>query len=329
MVESTAAESTSQAPDGRTAELAVVLATDSDATIRPVINRLRRQTVRDRVEVVLVAPAGAGVTRTLGALHEDFARVQLVEVDSIAPLAAARAAGIRAATAPVVFVGETHTFPHPGWAEALIAAHRGPWAAVAPAFGNANPKGALSWAGFLSDYGRWVDGLPAGEIGEVPLYNASYRRAILLELGDRLEPALAHGDELPVGMRARGHRVYFEPAARIDHANVARPAAWLVERFAAGVLIASHRSRTWPLSRRLAYVAGAALIPAVLVWRVLPGVRVTARRHPLPAGTIAAIVAGAIVKAIGELVGYAGGGTASCEMRMHEYEVHKLAYVAP
>ncbi|HZR84103.1 MAG TPA: hypothetical protein VFD92_23605 [Candidatus Binatia bacterium] len=313
---------------GGAPELSVVLVTDGDDTIRPVVERLHRQTARDRLEVLLVAPAGARAGVGFRDAARDFARLTVLEVESIAPLAAARAAGIRAASAPLVFVGETHTFPHPGWAAALLAAHRGPWVAVAPGFGNANPKGALSWAGFLSDYGRWVAGLPAGEIPEVPLYNASYRRSALLDLGDRLVPALSHGDELPIRLRAAGHRVYFEPTARIDHANVARPRAWLDERFASGVLIGSHRARTWSALRRVAYVAGAALIPVVLVARVLPGVRRTARHARLPAGTLTAIVVGAIVKAAGELVGYAGGRTESPEMRMHEYEVHKLAYVA-
>ena len=34
---------------------------------------------------------------------------------------------------------EDHCFPADGWAEALVAAHQGPWAAVGPAFLNANP----------------------------------------------------------------------------------------------------------------------------------------------------------------------------------------------
>ena len=55
-----------------------------------------------------------------------------------------------------------------------MEAHLGPWAAVVPAFGNANPDGPLSWAGFLADYGHWLDGLPAGEIGGIPTFNSAY-----------------------------------------------------------------------------------------------------------------------------------------------------------
>jgi hypothetical protein len=42
-------------------ELSVILATDTYATIRPVIARVRRQTIRDRIELVLVAPSADAV----------------------------------------------------------------------------------------------------------------------------------------------------------------------------------------------------------------------------------------------------------------------------
>lgn len=305
--------------------LSVILATDTGATIRPVVERLRRQTVRDRVEVVLVAPSAEAV-RDMLVHREEFAGIRVVE-DPVTNLASARARGIRAATAPLVFVGETHSYPHPGFAEALIGAFEGPWSSVTPAIGNANPKGILSWAGFLSDYARWCDGLPAGEIPEAPLYNAAYRREVLLSLGDRLAPALSHGDELPKTLAAAGHRVYFEPRARLDHVNVSRPWDWVVERFLAGIVIGAHRAAQWPLSRRLVYIGGSFLIPVVLTWRILPGLWKTVRQRRLPAVTIPAILAGMIVKAAGEMAGYAGLSTAAAERRMHEYEVHKLAHV--
>ena len=45
-----------------------------------------------------------------------FFRVQVVEADPIRSGAAARAAGICQATAPVVALGEDHSFPDPDWA---------------------------------------------------------------------------------------------------------------------------------------------------------------------------------------------------------------------
>ena len=308
-------------------QFSMILATDTYETIRPVVERLRRQTIARQIELVLVAPSTDSVEQAL-AHQQEFSAVRIVEHPTH-QLAPARAAGIRAATAPVVFVGETHSYPQPGMAEALLKAFDGPWAAIAPAFGNANPKSVLSWAGCLSDYGRWIDGLPAGEVSEVPFYNAAYRRSVLVGLGDRLPHAISHGDELPVTMKAHGHRTYFEPAARIDHVNVAPLADWVRERYVAGMLIASHRAQRWSLARRLFYIAASPLIPVVLTRRVLPGTWQTVRRLGLPLMTVAAVVFGMIAKAAGELLGYAGWTVDAAERQMHEYEMHKLAYAAP
>jgi hypothetical protein len=306
--------------------MSVILATDTYETIRGVIERLRRQTARQEIEVVVVARSAEAVKAAL-AFREEFGAMQIVECPS-EDLAGARAAGIRSATAPIVYIGETHSYPHPRLAEALIAALAGPWAAAVPAIGNANPKGALSWAALLSDYGRWAEGLPAGEIPEAPPHNAAYRRAVLLALEDRLAPALSLGDELPLWMHAHAHRAYFEPAAQTDHVNVTRPGDWVRERFVAGFVVASHRCRRWSAWRRFVYVAGSFLIPAVCVWRILPGVRQAARHQRLPAATIPAIVAGMFVRAAGEMCGYAGSAVGNAERQMFEFEMHKLAHLA-
>lgn len=311
---------------GDLAAMSVVLATDTYATIRAVIERFRRQTVRERLELVLVTPA-AEAHAAEAALGAGFGAHRIVPVDSIVPLARARAKGVRAATAPLVFIGETHSYPHPRMAEALIGAHASPCAVVVPAFLNANPDGPLSWAAFLSDYGTWVDGLPARDLRSVPTYNAAFRRSFLLGFGERLELALAQGEEMLAGLRARGERARFEPTARIDHANVSRMAPWLHQRYLVGRIVAANRSARWPLVRRLGYVLGSPLIPAVLLARRLEGVRAASRRS-IPVGTVPALVLGNVVKAAGEMIGYARGARGFSHERLDEYEVHKLAYTS-
>jgi hypothetical protein len=229
-------------------------------------------------------------------------------------------------TAPIVVIGETHTYPDPRWAEALIRAHEGQrWAVIVPGFGNANPNGPLSWAIFLLDYGRWLAGLPAGEIGLAPTHNASYKREVLLSI-PALDTALAHGDELTLKLKSGGHRAYFEPSAVIDHLNVTQLAPWLHERFLGGRLIAGQRALRWPWWKRLLYVVGSPLIPVVILRRIWRGVRLTRRRTRLPFGTLPALIIGAMVSAMGEMVGYAWGMGTGAEEQMTEYEVHKARY---
>jgi hypothetical protein len=309
-------------------ELSVVLPTDCWETIRPVVERLRRQTTPARIEVVLVVPSlrDAGLERMNRA---GFGAVVVVEVGSIVPLARARAAGVRAATAPLVFLGETHSYPHPGWADALVAAAaRDGFSVIVPVFANANPNGVLSCAGFLSDYGGWRSGLSGEELASIPTFNSVYRREVLLELGDRLESALGHGDELVLHLRARGHRAVVAPDAKLDHLNVAQARAFIEERLVTGRLIGANRARRWNWGRRIAYAAAWPLIAVVLAARVLPAIRTAANERPVPAGTGLAMLGAATLKALGEAVGYLFGASSRTESRADEFEVHKLAYAA-
>ena len=306
--------------------LAVVLATDCFATVAPVVSALRRQDERGRIELVLVAPAGG-----LADLDErnvaEFAALRRVDVASIVDLAAARAAGVRAATAPLVFIGETHTYAQAGWALALLRAFEQPWAAVVPQVANANPTGAVSWASYLSDYAAWGPGRPAGAIRDPLIYNAAYRREILLEFGDRLNEALEPNSEmLRPALWERGHRVWFEPAARILHLNVARVGGLLREKFFAGFLVAGSRRERWSTGRRLIYFLASPLIPAILVSRLIGVWRQTNARESLPWGTLPLIIIGAVAKGAGELLGSVVGTPRVAVTGMNEIEVHKARF---
>lgn len=305
--------------------ISVILTTDRYETIRSVVDCLQRQTVSAQVELVLLVSDPSSIDPTeVG--FDRFAAVRVVEIGPIERFAEARAAGVRAASAPIVVIGETHSYPHPGWAEALVQAHKGPWAIVAPGFGNANPVGALSWAIFLLDYGRWLGGLPPGEISIAPTHNAAYKRELLLQLGAGLETALAHGDAITEHFHARGHHRYFEPTARIDHLNISKPGPWLHERFLFGRIIAGRRIQRWSWPRRLVYLAGSPLIPAVILARLRKGLNQARRQARLPMGTMPAIVVAAFVSAMGEAVGYALGPGPFAERWMTEYELHKARY---
>ena len=308
------------------AELSVVLPTDTWDTIRPVVERLERQSIAASIELVLVVPsaAAAGIERLqrgrLGALV-------VVEVGAILPLARARAAGVRAARAPLVFIGETHSFPRAGWAEAIVgAAANDAFSVLVPGFGNANPNGVLSWSGFLFDYGGWQQGHAGGEVAAIPIFNSVYRTAVLHGLGDRLEHAMGHGDALVVELRAHGHRALLVPAARLDHVNVAQPRAWMRERLAVGRLLGANRSVAWGRPRRLAYAAAFPLIAVVLARRALAGVRRNGGADRAPRGTLPAMLLAAALKAVGEAQGYLGGAPQKVEDVADEFELHKLAY---
>lgn len=125
--------------------LSVILATpDCYETIRETIRHLRAQTVKHLLEIIIVAPS-ASILHPDEFELRDFLRFRIVEVGSVTSIGSANAKGVRQASAPIVALVEDHAFPAPRWAEALIAAHRHPWAVVGPVFRNPNdPKNIIA-----------------------------------------------------------------------------------------------------------------------------------------------------------------------------------------
>ena len=308
----------SAAPD-----LSILLVTDELATVRDVLASLSDQSASDRLEVVLVGQAER--LDVDGRVRDEFAAVRVVPVADIGELPRARAAGVRAATAPVVLVGETHSYPQPGWAEALIEAHRGPWTAVGPAIVNANPQSAIAWSNVLLDYGLWLDPAQGGPAEHLPGHNTAFKRSALLEYGPGLETMLESDTELLANLRARGHLLYLEPRARTAHLNVSRPGPWLRERVAAGRDFAGLRSRRWSPLRRAAYALGSPLIPVVRLARVVGQLRARRALGLLPR-VLPALAVGLAFSAAGEAAGYAAGR--GSPRSLYEMELHKVRYVA-
>ena len=119
---------------------------------------------------------------------------------------------------------------------------------------------------------RGIETLPAGKIGGGPTWNVAYRKSLLVEADARLEKGMEHGDDLAEWFGGRGIRVYFEPRAKLDHANVSMAKWWIEQRYLCGLLVANARRKRWSGKKRLLYVAASPLIPAVILYRL---------RHPL------------------------------------------------
>jgi GT2 family glycosyltransferase len=307
-------------------EMSVVIVTpDHYDTISRTIRYLRAQTVGERLEFVIVAPS-ADTLEVNEAELKDFFQFRVVEVGEIRSIAQANAAGIRQASAPVVAFIEEHSYPEPGWAEALIEAHRQPWAAVGPVVRNANPGSLVSWADFLIAYGPWMDPSPAGVVDFLPGHNSSYKRAILLDYGPELEAMLESESVLHWDLQAKGYPLYLEPAAKISHLNFGILSSWIPAQFYNGRLFAATRARRWLPLRRLLYTGGAPLIPVVRFRRALQQLRRSDRRRNLPPGVLPTLILGLVVSAVGEMMGYAlGAGDA--KQKLSNFEFHRYRHV--
>lgn len=307
--------------------LSVILVTpDRFDTIERTVQHLRAQELRDRIELVIVAPS----RQSLGveeAMLSDFGHRQVVEVGAIRSNASGYAAGIRQATAPVVVLGEDHSYPGPGWAEALSKAHEQPYAVVGPVVANANPGSAVSWADFILGYGPWLDPTPSGEVDYLPGHNSAYKRDLLTEYGPELDVWLEAESVLHGDLRSRGHRLYLEPSARTFHFNFSRRSSWLAATFHSARTFAARRVRTgraFPL-RRLLFTLGTPLIPVIRLRRCLRDLRRCEQPVSLPR-LLPSLVLALLVSATGEAIGYAIGPGDSPQ-QVAQFEFHRDRHV--
>lgn len=94
--------SSNQQETNSSPRLSVVIVTPDDfSTIRKTVSKLRNQTVRDTIELIIVAPAEKTLGLPAGALA-NFASYGIVEIGSNFLVANARAQGAFAASTPIV-----------------------------------------------------------------------------------------------------------------------------------------------------------------------------------------------------------------------------------
>ena len=307
----------------------VIVAPQRFESIRKTIRKLRMQTIKDRLEIIVVVPSAGEV----GVVESDlsgFFGYKIVGVGAIRSVDRAAAQSIRSATAPVVALIEDHAFPDADWAELLVAAHQGSWAAVGPSIENANPASMMSWANLLMAYGQW-GGTAAADgtaIDDLPTHNVSYKRALLLEFGTDLENMIGRESSLHRNLRANGHKFFIEPKAKVYHLNPSRLFSTIALRFQAGRLFGATRARheRWSALRRLLYIGALPLIPAMHLPRIIREMRQSNRHRELMPRVLPALVFGLTLSALGEITGYAFG-SGNTKHFLEHFELDRLNHL--
>ena len=292
----------------RVPALSVLLYVPEGGEIPRTIEPLRRQTVKEQLEVLLVTSDPNALTFD-EALVDDFCRVEVVDAGRIDSRAQAMAEGVRQASAPLVgFVGN-HSYPSHDWAERLIAAHELSWAGVGPAELNANPDSTISWAHFFMGHGRWVFPVETGVIDILPATSSVYKRPLLIDYGPELATMLERDGALHRDLRSKGYDLFLEPDAQVLHFNVSLAGSFLRFRFWVGRAYGASRAsrEKWSPVRRALYIFGSPLIPLIHLRLILSWVRRCDREYQLLPRILPALVVGLIAHAAGEVVGYAAG----------------------
>ena len=180
------------------------------------LQSILQQSLINRIEVLVVDCGDADITPLPGSDHPS---VRVLHVLQQVSFGEARAQAVQQARSPIVAFLEEHCTAFPGWAEALVSAHAGPWAGVGGEVYNATAGKGISDAIYLMGYIHWT---PPAKRGEDPLlasHNSSYKRKVLLSYGDSLPILLISEPVLQWKMCADGHRLFVEPEVKFMHIN--------------------------------------------------------------------------------------------------------------
>jgi hypothetical protein len=124
--------------------------------------------------------------------------------------------------------------------------------------------------------GAWAPPAVAGKVTSVASHNSSYRRDVLLDLGNELDVLMVSETLLHWRLLELGHRIFLEPRAKAVHVNPSRLKTFLYVRFFGGRAFAGVWSRDWPWKRRLYF---AAIAPLAEIKRIFRVVRDAQRRN--------------------------------------------------
>jgi hypothetical protein len=276
------------------------------------------------MEIIVVDLAATGIPRLM--VSPNATVVYLANAD-IKRWGQARAAAVRAARAPIIAFIEDHCFPVHQWAEKLIETHKGPWAAVGYAFTNANPKSHTSRAALLARYGLFAHPAQRGPSRFISGNNVSYKRAILLPLGPKLETYLDIDFILQEELIRQRWPLFVEACALAAHQNYTS----LMGECRTGRpycrLLAAHRAlvNSWGTPRRLLFGLLAPFwAPVIRIARLAHSLRHRRALWTAFVTGLPLILIMYLSDALGESAGYLfGSGEAEQQVLKYELETER------
>jgi hypothetical protein len=245
--------------------LSVVVVPLGDAVrLAETLDALRREAEGVRLEVIVPDDPDRG--RTIGSLGaERLAGVVRPVAPPGADTWALRSIGVAAARAPIVATLEDQAVPEPGWAAAILAAHREPYAAVGGAVSKGTPDSLVGWAMYFFDYWRYI-APHAGMSQYLSACNVSYKRAALEAIAP-LWTTRMHETDVHAALADRGERLWLDPQIAVRQRRPLSWAAAVRELVRHGRLYGEDRRASLPPASRFARAAATPALPFLHVAR--------------------------------------------------------------
>jgi hypothetical protein len=295
----------------------VVTVVDGGPALERCLLALRHQEGPDSLEVVIPWDQSLAGMDGISAHFPEFHFLPLGTIETMRPrfgpagqhelFDRRRAAGLAAATAPLVAILEDRGVPRAEWARTLIQLHaRLPNAVIGGAIENGRDR-LLNWAVYFCDFGRYQLPFAGGPRAYVSDVNISYKRPAL-EAVRELWRERYHETTVHWALQRKGEELYLDPSPVVDQMRDSlRLGSMLRERIGWGRLFAYTRAREVTPGRRALLAASAPLLPIILFLRLAAHqwrTRRTMGRFILAAPLVAGLLAG---WAAGECIGYLAG----------------------
>jgi glycosyltransferase involved in cell wall biosynthesis len=292
----------SETKPGGAAKVSVVIASlVGPPFIDDCLTSVEQEAAELGAEVIVVA---CGSNRYAERIRQKFPGVRIIHRPTRESVPELRRCGVERASGEIVAIIEEHCLAAGNWLHRVLAAHaRGEYGAVGGPVADHAYKRLRDWVVYFCEYNGSLPPAPDGEVADLNGANIAYRRQLLLDhrplLGQGYWEASVHP-----ALLAEGVRFLSAPDMVVYHRGPFDLGYYLKQRYWFSRAFAGARARTVPLSRRLAYLVAAPLVPALLFARM--GRRVWQKRCHLDkfVQSIPLLVPALMAFVLGEWVGY-------------------------
>jgi len=277
--------------------------------LTPGLDALHQQSRRPD-EIIVVTRHGSAQQKRLCATYPG---VTLLAAPTSTSIPVLRSMGLKHASGTVVVVTEDHCVPSNDWISVVARQMQGDCGVVGGPVENDCTTRWRDWAAFLTEYAGAVQPAAAGPVADVPSNNAAYKRELIHGLCDTLDRGLWESFYYSQ-LAARGIVIISVPEMVVHHRRPFDFWYFIGQRYHFCRSFAGMRCQSFTHLDRFTYAVGSLLLPPLLLLR---GLRTLVRKGRLVGRYVCCLpLIGMYVTvgAVGEMMGYLGGGGRSLEL---------------
>jgi hypothetical protein len=265
---------------------------------------LEEQAKQIDAEIIVVA---CGTTEYAERIKRAFPWVRVLHHPQRETVPQLRCAGVEQATGEIVAIIEEHCLATGDWLHRALEGHaRGEYGAVGGPILDYAYKRLQDWVVYFCEYNGYLPPWIAGEVYDLNGANIAYQRRVLVDNKRLLDQGYWEASLHPK-LLADGVKFLSHPEMVVHHRGPFPYGYYLRQRYWFSRAFAGARAKNLPISRWLAYLFAAPLVPAILLSRM--ALRIWQKRCHVDKFvlTLPLLIPALVVYAAGEWVGYLAG----------------------